>query len=242
MSQQTTNILEKITPEIRKDMETFHFIADLHHGHPKIIDICKRPVFLSDEQLSDIPEEKRSIKFPEFRRRLSLAHDEWLVKEVINKWVGKNHTLMLLGDVSLAKKVDAEKFLDRLNGNKFLIEGNHDKNINNSTRFTQRTIRKDFSYSRFGINIHIVLDHFPMLSWNRKVHGSWQLYGHVHGRLKNFGHSFDVGVDNTELHEITGGYHRPLNLFEIVTIMETRRPIDPMEIVNQISFNEIRNE
>ena len=81
-----------------------------------------------------------------------------------------------------------------------------------------------------------------MLSWNRKVHGSWQLYGHVHGRLKNFGHSFDVGIDNPELHEITGGYHRPLNLFEIVTIMETRRPLPAQEVVKQMGFNEIDDE
>ena len=242
MSHQSKNILELITPEIQADMETIWFAADLHHGHPKIIDICNRPVVLSQTQLASIPKDKRTIKFPEYRRLLSLAHDEWLVKEVINKWVHKNHTLMLLGDVSLAKKAEAEKFLDRLNGNKFLIEGNHDKNIKNSTRFTQRTIRKDYSYSRFGINIHIVLDHYPMLSWNRKVHGSWQLYGHVHGRLKNFGHSFDVGIDNTELHEITGGFHRPLNLFEIVTIMETRRPLPIQEIVRQMGFNEIDDE
>jgi len=242
MSHQTKNILELITPEIRADMETIKFAADLHHGHPKIIDICNRPVSLSQAQLDTMTEDKRSVKFPEYRRLLSIAHDEWLIKEVINRWVDKRDSLYLLGDVSMAKRIDAEKFIDRLNGNKYLIEGNHDKNIKNSTRFAQITIRKDFSYTRFGINLHIVLDHYPMLSWNRKVHGSWQLYGHVHGRLKNFGHSFDVGIDNPELHEITGGYHRPLNLFEIVTIMETRRPLPIQEIVKQMGFNEIDDE
>jgi len=242
MSHQSKNILGMITPEIKADMETIHFCADLHHGHPKIIDICNRPVFLKDKDVAHIPMEKRSLKFPEYKRLRNAQHDDWLVKEVINKWVQKNHSLYLLGDVSMAKRVDAEKFLDRLNGNKYLIEGNHDKNIRNSTRFAQRTQRKNYSYSRFGINIHIVLDHFPLLSWDRKVHGSWTLYGHVHGRLKAFGHSFDVGIDNPELHEITGGYHRPLNLFEIVTIMETKRPLPIMEVVKQLGFNEIDDE
>lgn len=239
MSHQSKNILSLLNPEIIADMETIWFTADLHHGHPKIVDICNRPVFLSEEQKNSIPIEKRSAKFPEYRRLLSIAHNEWLVKEVINRWIGKKDSLYILGDVSMAKRQDAEKFIDRLNGNKYLIEGNHDKNLKNTTRFAQHTIRKDFSYSRFGINIHIVLDHYPMLSWNRKVHGSWQLYGHVHGRLKNFGHSFDVGIDNPELHEITGGYHRPINLYEVVHIMETKRPLNPLVVVEQMGFSEI---
>jgi len=232
MSHQTQNILEKITPEIKADMETIWFAADLHHGHPKIVNICNRPVSVYLEGV------EQNLKNKTYREALDRAHTEWLVREVINKWVDKKHTLYLLGDVSLAKRVLAEKFIDRLNGNKFLIEGNHDKNIRKSTRFSQIIIRKDFSYSRFGINIHIVLDHFPLLSWNRKVYGSWQLYGHVHGRLKNFGHSFDIGIDNPELHEITGGYHRPLNLYEIVQIMETRRPLNPADLISQFTYIE----
>ena len=117
MSHQSKNILGLITPEIKADMETIHFCADLHHGHPKIIDICNRPVFLKDKDVAHIPAEKRSLKFPEYKRLRNAQHDEWLVKEVINKWVQKNHSLYLLGDVSMAKRVDAEKFLDRLNGN-----------------------------------------------------------------------------------------------------------------------------
>jgi calcineurin-like phosphoesterase family protein len=27
------------------------------------------------------------------------------------------------------------------------------------------------------------LNHYPMRSWNKSFHGSWHLYGHVHGRL-----------------------------------------------------------
>jgi calcineurin-like phosphoesterase family protein len=232
MSHQTKDILSKITPEIRKDMETIWFSADLHHGHPKIIDICNRPVSIYLEGV------EANLKNKVYREALNTAHTEWLVREVINKWVDKKHTLYLVGDVSMAKRAEAEKFLDRLNGNKFLIIGNHDKNIQNSTRFSQRTLRKDFTYNRFGLNIHIVLHHNPILSWDRKVHGAWHLYGHVHGRLKNFGHSFDIGIDNPELLDFTGGVHRPLNLFEVVEIMETKRPLDPNDLVGQLKYNE----
>lgn len=228
MSHQTKNILEKITPEIQKDMESIHFCADLHHGHPKIIDICNRPVYLDQKIMDEL--KRKNINDPEYNvyndkeyeRLIDPLHNEWLVREVINKWVSKKDTLYFGGDLSLAKRSEAEKFIDRLNGNKFLIIGNHDKNIHNSTRFSQITQIKDFTYSRLGINIHIVLCHYPLASWNRKIHGSWHLYGHVHGRFKNNGLSFDIGIDNPELLVITGGVHRPLNLFEIVKIMEEK--------------------
>ena len=40
------DIIENITPEIRKEMETIWFTSDLHQGHPKIVDICNRPVYI----------------------------------------------------------------------------------------------------------------------------------------------------------------------------------------------------
>lgn len=246
MQHSIKKILEKITPEIQKDMESIWFTADLHHGHPKIIDICNRPVYLDRKIMDEL--KKKNINNPkynvykdkEYEKLIDPLHNEWLVREVINKWVSKKDTLFFIGDLSMAKRSVAEKFIDRLNGNKFLIIGNHDKNIKNSTRFSQRTLRKDFTYSKFGINIHIVLDHHPCTSWNRKVHGSWHLFGHIHGRymkenhtcphcnkefskqFKNYGLSFDISIDNPELLAITGGVYRPLNLFEIVKIMNNK--------------------
>lgn len=228
--EQSQNILEKITPEIQKEMETIWFVADLHHGHPKIVDICNRPIFLSDKELEGINLEDRNLKNPAYKQLLDNVHNEWLIKEVINKWVGRRDTIFFIGDLSMAKRQEAEKFIDRLNGNKFLILGNHDRNLDTSTRFSQITQIKDYTFSRGSLNIHIVLCHYPFVSWNRKPHGSWHvhglpwnLYGHVHGRYRNDGLSFDVGIDNEELRNFTGGVYRPLNLFEIVQIMEERR-------------------
>mgnify|MGYP001157829576 FL=1 len=228
---QSKDILQKITPEIKAEMESIWFTADIHHGHPKIIDICNRPVFLDQNVLAAFSLEDRNLKNKIYKELLDKAHNEWLIKEVINKWVKKRDTIFFIGDLSMAKREEAEKFIDRLNGNKFLIEGNHDRNIlHSSTRFSQITQIKDFTFSRDGLNIHIVLCHYPFVSWNRKPHGSWHvhglpwnLYGHVHGRFRNDGLSFDVGIDNPELLTFTGGVYRPLNLFEIVKIMEERR-------------------
>jgi calcineurin-like phosphoesterase family protein len=169
------DIIKNITPEIRKEMETIWFTSDLHQGHPKIVDICNRPVYIEYAGEKDIKNNR------DYKYLLSKAHDEWLVKEIFNKWVQKKDTVFILGDLSLDKRAEAERFIDRLNGNKFLILGNHDNNIDTSTRFSQITGIKDFKFKRGQVQIEIALAHYPMASWNKKPHGAWHLYGHVHG-------------------------------------------------------------
>ena len=229
MDHKTKEILSLITPEAKKVMETIWFTADLHHGHLKIVNICNRPVYIdrkimedfylinADNPEYDIYKDKKFL-----RDYVDPAHTEWLIKEVFNKWVKKNDTVYIIGDLTFAKRSEAEKFLDRLNGNKFMILGNHDKNIDKSTRFSQITQIKDFTFSQFGLNIHIALCHYPMVSWNRKPHGSWHLYGHVHGRYKHSDLALDVGIDNTDLHTLPGGGWRPINLYEVCQIMSEK--------------------
>lgn len=206
--QTAKNILNNISSEVKKEMESIWFTADFHHGHDLIISVAdiKRPTTIKD-------------------------HERWLINDVINKYVKKKDRLFILGDLSLAKRKDAENFLMKLNGKKTLIIGNHDKNISHSTHFIQITQRKDFTFTRKGINIHIVLDHYPLASWNRKIHGSWQLYGHVHGRLKNKGLSLDVGIDNTEFP--WGGY-KPINLYEICVLMGKKQDYFLLEYWNDM--------
>jgi len=208
--------LHSLDISIIEEMKQIWFIADVHHGHPKAAVLFGRPVKAEEF------EGEASIENPSYKRALSEAHNKWLIDEVLNKWIKRKHTVYFLGDLSLAKKEEADKFIDKINGNKFLIAGNHDGNILTSTRFSQITQRKDFRFKRPGIDLHIVLDHFPIASWNRKVHGSWHLYGHVHGRFANNGLSMDVGLDSKELLQITGGVYRPINLFEVVQYMNDK--------------------
>lgn len=190
---ETTNILDIITPEAKLELEKIWFTADQHHGHDKIIKFCDRPT---------TPEE----------------HDNWIIKETWNKYIGKKDRVYILGDLSMANRKQAELFIEKLNGQKYLILGNHDKNIHNSTHFVQISQIKDFTYYKFGLNIHIVLCHYPMMSWSRSIHGSWHLYGHVHGRTKHPGLAMDVGIDNKDFE----GY-RPINLYEICEFMSIKQ-------------------
>ena len=220
------DILDKITSDVKKEMESIWFTADLHAQHPKIVDICNRPVYLSQEEkiiLSNL-EKEELIKSPDYKilnskqykSFINPRNDEWIIKDVINNTVGRKDTLYILGDVTMANKIASDKFLDRLNGDKRLIEGNHDQNIRKSTRFGEITKIKDFTYNNktAGIKIHIVLCHYPMLTWNRRVHGTWSLFGHVHCRQLEGQDklSFDVGIDRI-------GIWRPYNLYEICMIM-----------------------
>jgi calcineurin-like phosphoesterase family protein len=164
------------------DAQKIWFSADYHFGHYKIVDICSRPT---------TPEE----------------HDEWLLAR-INSVVGKNDTHYILGDISMKNRKFTEDILHRMHGNKILITGNHDESIKSSPIFKEVTQIKNFNFNSESFpNIHIVLCHYPIASWDRKTHGAMHLYGHCHGRFKNSGLSFDCGVDANN--------YFPLNLIEV---------------------------
>ena len=223
------DIVDKLTPEIIQDMEKIWFCADLHADHPKIVEICGRPLQLDEKFINELKEKHKNdekwsmMRDREWKEAMNPIHNEWLLKEVFNKYVQKKHEVYILGDLSLGIRKDAEKFIAKMNGNKHLILGNHDKNISHLGNFSEITQIKDFSYSRFGLNIHIVLCHYPFASWNRKVHGSWHLYGHVHGRFENTGLSYDVGIDNKDDRFKVSGWTRPINLYEVVQIMNEKQ-------------------
>ena len=52
--------------------------------------------------------------------------NEYMIKKWNNK-VRPQDEIVILGDFSMGKGVETNELLDRLNGIKFLIEGNHDK-------------------------------------------------------------------------------------------------------------------
>lgn len=177
-----------------------YFTSDTHFGHEKIVEICNRPTTIED-------------------------HDKWLI-DIWNSTINKKDTVYHLGDFALFKgqgsRDKAEKILDKLHGNKILIIGNHDEQIRTSTRWSSVTQIKDFTYNvpdaeGKPTNIHIVLCHYPLASWNRKVFGAMHLYGHCHGRFTNVGLSFDVGIDAIE--------YKILSIDEVLDRM-TKKSID----------------
>ena len=126
-------------------------------------------------------------------------------EEIINNWnsvVGKNDEIYILGDISFASPNKTREVLERLNGKKYLILGNHDKmkNIKKlKDLFESIDYYKEIKHRYKEENYHMCLMHYPIQQWNRKHYNSMMLCGHSHGMLDHKveeGHiKYDVGVD-----------------------------------------------
>ena len=175
-------------------MNKIFFTADLHFGHKNILRHCKNRPFAEQEDTK--------------------AHDAWLM-ELWNSTIGKKDTIYILGDLTFLGSDDARRLVEKLNGQKHLIVGNHDGSVEKLTNyFVTVTSLKDIvikptSCPAIRENISLTLCHYPLVSWNKKPDGALMLHGHCHGRIDEFNSEceelrFDVGIDG-ELARKCGG-------------------------------------
>lgn len=153
-------------------MSNVFFTSDWHVGHRNILQYSNRP-FPSVEDMNEALVENH------------------------NRVVKSGDRVYHLGDFCLGSEELAVSTVKRLNGQKFLVFGNHDKHLRKSERFLSQWIwARDLTQVEVG-DQKIILCHFAMRSWNQSHRGSWQLYGHSHGSLPDDPHalSLDVGVD-----------------------------------------------
>ena len=136
-----------------------YYIGDLHFNHKNIINLDSRP-FNDIEEMEDI-----------------------LIKNW-NSVVKSNDHVYILGDFCWGKVDKWVELLDKLNGLKYLIIGNHDdfKTVNK--------IRDKFVgvYNYLEIKdqgYKLVLCHYPIASWNGMYKGTIHLYAHVHNTSDN---------------------------------------------------------
>lgn len=171
------------------------FASDTHWGHANVVRYAGRPY-------SDVLEMGDALV------------DNW------NACVAEKDTVWHLGDFAFANRDGIRWLLERLNGTKHLVLGNHDRLIR---RRPHMFIGDDWfasiqTYSELKTDPPIVLSHYGMRVWNRSHYGSIHLYGHSHGTLPPHGRSVDVGVD---CKEITDEY-RPVSLDEVMAYMAKR--------------------
>lgn len=159
------------------------FTSDPHFLHKNIIKYCKRP-------FKDVNEMNETLI------------SNW------NSVVGKDDLIFCLGDFALGNEKQCHEILKRLNGQKVLILGNHEKTVMN--KFYNINEFDGGIYNRLEIRVmdsevsnefqDIILSHYTMFTWNKSHRGSWQLFGHVHGMLDNnealSPNQIDVGVDS----------------------------------------------
>lgn len=132
-----------------------------------------------------------------FRNFSSLDEMENVIVDNINMVVGKDDTLIHVGDVFMGQvEKHAERIRKRINCQKIqLVYGNHDKKIRKS-----KELQSLFSSCQDYLELYhngnfAVIQHYPLSIWNKNGSGSVMLYGHCHGSYQNDGRSIDVGVD-----------------------------------------------
>lgn len=189
-----------------KDGKGLWFTADSHFGHDKIIrpDYADRPFTSSAEM------------------------DGALIQNW-NTFIGKDDTVFHLGDFAWGSKKRTEALLSQLPGHKHLIVGGHD---HSDTRKAKGWASVEYYREVIVGEQAIMLSHYPMLTWNLSVHGSWMLHGHCHDGLKDWkcpnceaslhklARRCDVGVDGWDF--------CPVNMAQLAEYMVTTKfvPVD----------------
>ncbi len=163
-----------------------YYTADQHFGHSNIIGLCNRPY-------NDIAE-----------------MDETLIMNW-NSVVSADDVVYILGDLVFRSDKHASYYIERLNGVKHLVIGNHDhkwiKNCN---------LQKYFASVSYYLEIkdnerRVALSHYPMLSWGGAARGALHVHGHIHNKreglvfetLKKMDNALNAGVEINEYKPVT---------------------------------------
>lgn len=155
-----------------------YYTSDLHFGHKNVIKYENRP-FSSVEEM-----------------------DEQLISNW-NKKVKKGDEVYILGDFGFISGTRANELLNKLNGRKFLIKGNHDHSFLKDKNFDKTKFEWIKEYETIKDNDKIVcMFHYPIAVWDRQHYGSIHLYGHIHTKASiqhplvlQLENAYNVGCD-----------------------------------------------
>ena len=109
---------------------------------------------------------------------------------MIQKWnskVRKNDEVVILGDFSMGKGKETNEIINQLNGTLYLVEGNHDRYLNDSEFNKERFVWiKPYAQMKDN-NRKVILSHYPIFCYNGQYRYNkagqpyvYMLYGHVH--------------------------------------------------------------
>ncbi len=146
------------------------FISDCHFGHKNIIQYMKRPYD-------------------------SVSHMDLGMIESWNSVVTGSDRVFLVGDAFLCDKQDAAAILDRLNGYKVLIAGNHDRSEKTMLEIGFDEYHRELPYS-FGDMGTALMKHYPLPDLVIKEKGfDFLIHGHLHRPPHTQGLKINVAAD-----------------------------------------------
>ena len=111
-----------------------YFTADLHLGHKRINELAGRP-FESVEEMNET---------------------------IIKRWnqtVSKDDSVFVLGDIVMGNFKENIKLIELLNGNKYMVAGNHDRIFVGNTDYSKR--REEFVKAYQDVGFKIISDGPP---------------------------------------------------------------------------------
>lgn len=167
--------------KMEKERRKVWFISDTHFTHPSILYFHPWRRDACGVTLEELQEDKNAALE---------KHDKWL----IDKWnstVRKCDEVYILGDFCLGNRIKTEEILRQLKGRKHLITGNHDKSLKGLENYFESVSQikeVKFTNNQFKFidpeeTFCVELCHFPMLTWNRRPHGTCHVHGHCHGGI-----------------------------------------------------------
>lgn len=172
-----------------------YFTADFHFWHTNIIKFCSRP-FKDTEEMNRV------------------------LIDNYNSTITDQDTVYILGDFSMASFSWQRSLLNKMNGKKILVRGNHDRSTKQCLEMGFESVTNgplDIEYK----NIKFRLSHYPFapsvptdypvkfLDRRPKREGcDWLLCGHCHVSWKTLENMINIGVDQWSF--------RPVSFDEIV--------------------------
>jgi len=182
--------IKETSPESRLLLESYNNVwiwSDLHFGHANVIGFSNRP-FANVEEM-----------------------DKQLVAN-FNDCVGHNDVSIWCGDVGFKATERTNTLLDRCNGYKILVVGNHDLNHG---KLRQLNFNEQYVvYSVETPDVDLVLTHYPIEVGLPKPYIN--VHGHVHDGTYKFETDQHINVC-CEFHN-----YRPLELTTVIQWAKSR--------------------
>ena len=134
-----------------------YYISDMHFGHNNVLRFDMRPFESIDEM-----------------DRMLITYWNMRVRE-------EDH-VYILGDFCYNSKYMPEYYLEKLNGHKHLILGNHDGVIMKRPEAQAYFESIDTILRINDEGRGVVMCHYPIADWEGRSHGTTHIHGHIHGR------------------------------------------------------------